>query len=53
MDFDPSYSHLIIEKGSVSLNGTSLTVVDAHDGYLSVSLIPLTQDWTNLGKAKL
>lgn len=53
VDFDPTYSHLIIEKGSVSLNGTSLTIVEAWNWYLSVSLIPLTQDWTNLGTAKL
>lgn len=53
VEFDPMYSHLIIEKGSVSLNGTSLTIVEAGRWYLSASLIPLTQDWTNLGKSEL
>lgn len=49
VEFDKKYSHLIIEKGSITLNWTSLTLIDTHDGFLSVSLIPLTQDWTNLG----
>ena len=53
VNFDPQYNNLLIQKGSITINGVSLTVVDAEDGFLSVSLIPLTQDWTNLGKSTL
>ena len=46
--FDPQYDELVIPKGSVALNGVSLTVVDVEPGLLSVWLIPLTLDKTNL-----
>ena len=48
--YDPRYDPLVIEKGSITLNGVSLTVVSLYKGSLTVSLIPLTQDWTNLSK---
>lgn len=48
--FSETFSKYTIEKWSIALNGVSLTVVDKKEGYISVSLIPLTQDWTNLGK---
>lgn len=47
--FDKKYNVLIIRKGSITINGVSLTIVEDGDGYLTVSLIPLTQEWTNLG----
>ncbi len=47
--FDNKYKNNIVKKGSVAINGVSLTIVQAWDDSLSVSLIPLTQDWTNLG----
>jgi len=53
VNFDPKYNNLLIEKGSITLNGVSLTVVEVRDGFLSVSLIPLTQDWTNLGTSEI
>lgn len=39
----------IAAKGSVTLNGVSLTVVDIQEGILSVTLIPYTQQYTNFG----
>jgi riboflavin synthase len=51
--FDSKYNPLIVEKGSITLNGVSLTLIEAIDGYLSVSLIPLTQEWTNLGQSRI
>lgn len=48
VSFDPRYVPLVIEKGSIALSGVSLTVVTCTDDALTVSLIPLTQDWTNL-----
>jgi riboflavin synthase len=53
IEFDPVWTGLIIRKGSIALNGTSLTIVDALQDRFSVSLIPLTQQWTNLGSAKI
>jgi riboflavin synthase len=51
--YPEKFDHLIIEKGSIALNGTSLTVIQTTFGEFSVSLIPLTQDWTNLGKLSI
>jgi riboflavin synthase len=39
----------VIPKGSITINGTSLTVVKEWKDFLSVWLIPLTQEVTNLG----
>lgn len=50
VSFDKKYNTLIIRKGSITLNGVSLTIIEDGDGFLTVSLIPLTQEWTNLGK---
>ncbi len=40
----------LVEKGSITINGVSLTVVDTDDDGFSVSLIPTTLQDTNLGK---
>ncbi len=53
VSFDEKFSKLTIEKGSIAINGVSLTIVDKKPTYISVSLIPLTQDWTNLGSIRL
>jgi riboflavin synthase len=39
-----------IRKWSITLNGVNLTIVDDTADSISVSLIPLTQSFTNLGK---
>ncbi len=36
-----------VEKGSVTVNGTSLTVVDSKDQEFSVCIIPYTYEFTN------
>ena len=46
--FDEKFKNLIIEKWSIAINWVSLTIVETWDDYLSVSLIPLTQEITNL-----
>jgi len=40
---------LVITKWSIALNGVSLTIIDITEDTVAVSLIPLTQEWTNLG----
>ncbi|MCH8518790.1 riboflavin synthase [Candidatus Gracilibacteria bacterium] len=53
VSFAKDKSLYTIEKGSIALNGASLTIVEKQEGYISVSLIPLTQDWTNLGTLRI
>ena len=36
-----------VEKGSITVNGTSLTVVDSKDQSFSVCIIPYTHEFTN------
>jgi riboflavin synthase len=39
----------VVEKGSITVDGVSLTVVDAGEDFFTVSLIPTTLDLTTLG----
>jgi riboflavin synthase len=41
-----------VEKGSVCVNGISLTVVNSRDNEFSVALIPYTREHTNLGSLR-
>ena len=43
-----AFSALIIEKGSISLNGISLTIFDVTDINFSVAVIPYTYSHTNM-----
>ncbi|MEV6226336.1 riboflavin synthase [Saccharopolyspora shandongensis] len=42
-------SRYLVEKGSITVDGVSLTVVDAGDGEFSIALIPTTKELTTLG----
>lgn len=46
--YAPSTGNVVIEKGSVTVNGVSLTVVDATRDGFSVAVIPYTLAHTNL-----
>lgn len=46
--FHPSFGPLLIEKGSVALNGTSLTVFEVAPDAFSVAIIPYTYQHTNI-----
>lgn len=50
VSFPGQYSDEVISKGSVALDGISLTVNEAGDGFLSVNVIPDTRGRTNLGQ---
>ncbi|MFE4969448.1 riboflavin synthase [Streptomyces sp. NPDC056660] len=43
-------SRYVVEKGSITVDGISLTVVEAGPDYFTVSLIPTTLDLTTLGR---
>ncbi|MFJ6699762.1 riboflavin synthase [Streptomyces sp. NPDC091272] len=42
----------VVEKGSITVDGVSLTVVDAGDDHFTISLIPTTLALTTLGIKK-
>ena len=46
-DYDPSTKNLTIEKGSITVNGTSLTVINSGVRTFSVAIIPYTYEHTN------
>ena len=45
-EYDES-DNLTIEKGSIAINGVSLTVVNSHENTFSVAIIPYTYNYTN------
>lgn len=46
--FPEHFAALVIEKGSISINGISLTVFNVSKERLSVAIIPYTYEHTNL-----
>jgi riboflavin synthase len=50
IQIDPGLGRYLVEKGSIALDGVSLTVSALHDGGFEVALIPETLERTNLGK---
>jgi riboflavin synthase len=49
---DPGLAGFVVERGSVALDGVSLTISALGDDWLEVSLIPQTLQRTNLGDAE-
>lgn len=45
-EYDPKYNNVTIEKGSISIDGVSLTVVDSKANGFSVAIIPYTYENT-------
>ena len=50
--YDPSLGNMTIEKGSITVNGVSLTVVNSQKGAFSVAVIPYTYDHTSFHTLK-
>ena len=46
--FEAKDQHLLVDKGSITVNGISLTVVDVIDNTFSIALIPYTFEHTNM-----
>lgn len=44
---------ITVEKGSITINGTSLTVVNSKDNQFSVCIIPYTYEFTNFQQLKV
>jgi riboflavin synthase len=47
------FAELIVSKGSIAIDGVSLTVVDPDDASFAAALIPETLTRTNLGEARV
>ena len=52
-DYDKQSDHITIEKGSITINGVSLTVVNSKDHQFSVAIIPYTYKFTNFNQLKV
>ena len=50
IELGPAYASYVVEKGSIAVNGVSLTVASIAGESLSVWIIPHTRNATNLGK---
>ena len=50
--FSYEADHITVEKGSITVNGTSLTVVDSEDKDFSVCIIPYTYENTTFKNLK-
>jgi riboflavin synthase len=50
--YDPSLGNITVEKGSICINGVSLTVVDSGRDSFSVAIIPYTFNNTNFNQLK-
>ena len=52
-EYDANIGNLTVEKGSVCVNGISLTVVNSKDNSFSVAIIPYTYEHTNLQQVQV
>ncbi len=51
-EYDPKDDNVTVEKGSVSVNGVSLTVVNSKENSFQVAIIPFTYEITNFHNIK-
>jgi len=52
-EYDNSTQNITIEKGSITINGVSLTVVNSMKNQFSVAIIPYTYSHTNFHELKI
>tara|TARA_R110002049_G_scaffold238762_1_gene411833 strand:+ start:1712 stop:2302 length:591 start_codon:yes stop_codon:yes gene_type:complete len=50
--YDAALNNITIEKGSITVNGTSLTVINSKKDSFSVAIIPYTYEHTNFNTFK-
>lgn len=53
VEYDPSLENVTVEKGSISVNGVSLTCFNSKDGEFTVAIIPYTYEHTNFQQFKV
>ncbi len=52
-EYDEKLNNITIEKGSITINGVSLTVVNSKNNSFGVAIIPYTYENTNFHKFKI
>jgi riboflavin synthase len=52
-EYDSNLNNITIEKGSITINGVSLTVVNSKENEFSVAIIPYTFEHTNFNTFKI
>ena len=52
-EYDSNLNNITIEKGSITINGVSLTVVNSKENEFSVAIIPYTFEHTNFKNVKI
>lgn len=52
ISFDPEYRRYVVEKGSITIDGISLTVAGLGPDWLSAAIIPHTIEATNLSQRR-
>jgi len=52
-EIDVVFRNLIVEKGSICLNGISLTLINVTDNTFAVAIIPYTWEHTNIQTLKI
>ena len=52
-EYEPNYNNITIEKGSITVNGVSLTVVNSEKTSFSVAIIPYTYENTTFKTFKV
>ncbi|WP_026953888.1 riboflavin synthase [Algoriphagus vanfongensis] len=53
LEYDPAIGNVTVEKGSITINGTSLTCFNSRAGAFSVAIIPYTYEHTNFHQLKV
>ncbi|MCG8319674.1 MAG: riboflavin synthase [Cytophagales bacterium] len=51
-EFDPKNGNIVVEKGSICVNGVSLTCFNTTENSFSVAIIPYTYEHTNFHQLK-
>ena len=51
--YQPTKEHILVDKGSICINGVSLTVVNPKENLFSVAIIPYTYEHTNFKHIKI
>lgn len=52
-EYEPSRNNITVEKGSIAINGVSLTCFNSKDNGFSVAIIPFTFEHTNFHQLKV
>lgn len=52
VSFDAALGNVTVEKGSITMNGTSLTCFNSAPGSFSLAIIPYTYEFTNFHQLK-